>query len=244
MTEKLHPALQAAIAKVTAKRAKTVIDHILKHGFITTEDLKTTYGYDHPPRAARDAREEGIPLETFRVTGPNGRSIGAYRFGDPAKVEQHKLGGRHVFPKDLKDVLIARSSGRCEICSASFEERYLQIDHRVPYEVAGDVRFEDLDPPDFMLVCGSCQRSKSWSCEHCTNWTGPKKVEICDTCYWATPDEYEHIATEKRRRIDLVWIADEVHRYDRLQSAAEDLGLSLKDYIKSIVDASTDATKN
>ena len=43
---------------VTAKRAKTVIDHILKHGYITTEQLSDEYGYDHPPRAARDVREQ------------------------------------------------------------------------------------------------------------------------------------------------------------------------------------------
>ena len=42
---------------ITNKRAKIVIDHILKHGFITTEDLEKTYGYNHPPRAARDVRE-------------------------------------------------------------------------------------------------------------------------------------------------------------------------------------------
>jgi hypothetical protein len=52
---------------ITAKRPKTVIDHILKYGFITTEELKDKYGYNHPPRAARDVREQGIPLETFRV---------------------------------------------------------------------------------------------------------------------------------------------------------------------------------
>ena len=28
---------------ITNKRAKIVIDHILKHGFITTEDLEKTY---------------------------------------------------------------------------------------------------------------------------------------------------------------------------------------------------------
>lgn len=39
---------------VTNKRARIVIDHILEHGFVTTEELKTKYGYDHPPRAARD----------------------------------------------------------------------------------------------------------------------------------------------------------------------------------------------
>ena len=72
--------------KVTAKRARTVIDHILKHGHITTEELKTKYGYDHPPRAARDVREEGIPLVTTRVQGSTGRKIGAYTFGDPSKV--------------------------------------------------------------------------------------------------------------------------------------------------------------
>jgi hypothetical protein len=45
-----------------------VIDHILQYGFITTEDLENTYGYNHPPRAARDVREAGIPLETFKVS--------------------------------------------------------------------------------------------------------------------------------------------------------------------------------
>jgi hypothetical protein len=36
---------RARLKAVTAKRAKTVIDHILKHGHITTEQLKTLYGY-------------------------------------------------------------------------------------------------------------------------------------------------------------------------------------------------------
>ena len=72
-------------ASVTGKRPKTVIDHILKHGHITTEELKNKYGYDHPPRAARDVRELGIQLETFRVEAANGRKIAAYRFADPTK---------------------------------------------------------------------------------------------------------------------------------------------------------------
>ena len=55
------------IMSITNKRAKIVIEHIMKYGFITTEDLETTYGYNHPPRAARDVREAGIPLETFTV---------------------------------------------------------------------------------------------------------------------------------------------------------------------------------
>ncbi len=41
--------LLALCRTITAKRPKTVIDHILKHGFITTEELKDNYGYNHPP---------------------------------------------------------------------------------------------------------------------------------------------------------------------------------------------------
>ena len=52
---------------ITAKRPKTVIQHILKHGFITSQELKDLYGYNHPPRAIRDVREYGIPIDTYRV---------------------------------------------------------------------------------------------------------------------------------------------------------------------------------
>lgn len=45
------------------------------------------------------------------------------------------------------------------------DERDLQIDHRVPYEVAGESN--ELKTEDFMLLCGSANRAKSWSCEHC-----------------------------------------------------------------------------
>ena len=46
------------------------------------------------------------------------------------------------------------------------DERVLQIDHRVPYEVGGDDKSETLNPDDFMLLSGSANRAKSWSCEH------------------------------------------------------------------------------
>ncbi len=91
---------------VTAKRPKAVIDHILQYDFITTEDLKETYGYNHPPRAARDVREHGIPLETFRVVGSDGRKIAAYRFGDISKARFSRLSGRTDLSKQIKDELV------------------------------------------------------------------------------------------------------------------------------------------
>ena len=102
-------------ASVTGKRPKTVIDHILKHGHITTEELKNKYGYDHPPRAARDVRELGIQLETFRVVAANGRKIAAYRFADPTKKQFRRFSGRTGLSKKIKEQLIEKYGCQCFI---------------------------------------------------------------------------------------------------------------------------------
>ena len=114
---------------VTAKRPKTVIQHILKYGFITTEELKTLYGYEHAPRAARDVKELGIPLETYRVKSSDGRSISAYRFGDPSTIENNisKTAGRTALSKALKQALVERYGSKCFIYLQPMEERLLQV---------------------------------------------------------------------------------------------------------------------
>jgi hypothetical protein len=88
---------------VTAKRPKTVIDHILQYGFITTEDLKNRYGYNHPPRAVRDVKEYGIPVEMYRVEGNDGRKIAAYKFGEFNPEVAHKISGRTALSKKMKN---------------------------------------------------------------------------------------------------------------------------------------------
>lgn len=119
--EEVHPDFAELLAKVTGKRPRTVIDHILEHGFITTDDLKATYGYDHPPRAARDVREQGIPLETFWVESPTGRRIAAYRFGALEQARPEQLGGRSRIPRVVRDNLFDEQSGCCAICAAEYE---------------------------------------------------------------------------------------------------------------------------
>lgn len=89
---------------ITEKRPFTVIQHILKYGFITTEELKEKYGYEHAPRAARDVRERGVNLVTYRVKATDGRSIAAYKFGTPVFVDDKvsKVAGRTALSKALK----------------------------------------------------------------------------------------------------------------------------------------------
>lgn len=222
--------------KVTAKRPRTVIDHILKHGFITTQELKDKYGYNHPPRAVRDVREQGIPIETFRVEGHDGRSIAAYRFGDPAKSRSGSLAGRTAFTRELKSALVDKCGARCAIYLERFDERELQIDHRVPYEVAGDAASSGANPDNYMLLCGSANRAKSWSCEHCANWLEQKDPRICRNGYWAYPEDYTHIAMRSARRVDIMWTGAEVAVYDRLRKKTEKLQEEIPSYVKKIIE--------
>jgi len=233
--QKLSKEFLDRLGAITNKRPKTVIEHILKHGFITTQELRDLYGYNHPPRAAKDVRDQGIPLDTFRVKGQDGRSIAAYRFADLSKIRRGFLGGRRAFPKYFKGKLAEPNGCRCFICLAQLEERYLQIDHRVPYEVAGDVKFDERDLTSYMLLCGSCNRAKSWSCEHCRNWEELKSQGICASCYWASPEEYSSIAMQKARRLDLIWVGDETKVYDKMMVQAMSAKETMPKYVKSIL---------
>ena len=236
MTKRNLPKTFIALCKkVTAKRPRTVIDHILKHGYITTEELKTKYGYNHPPRAARDVREEGIPLVTSRVTDSTGRIIGAYKFGDPSKIRFGRVGGRTAFSKQLKKELIERDGARCAIYLENFPEQELQIDHRIPFEVLGDEARKDKRPENYMLLCGSANRAKSWSCEHCANWLEQKDPSICRSCYWAYPENYSHIAMREARRMDIMWTGVEVEDYERLKTKSRELQQEMPAYVKKII---------
>lgn len=239
MHKKVHPKIIQLTSQVTSKRAKAVIDFILKHGIVTTDDLKKI-GYEHPPRAVRDVRENGIPIETIRVKGLNGKSIAAYTFGDPEKIQGFKLGGRRVFSRAFKLELYKLQDSKCSICNEPYDERFLQIDHRIPYEFFGDTR-GDLSPKHFMLLCATCNKKKDRATETGCKITCFKTqdVKIMMSCFWASPDNYTHICMEPIRRIDLAWKGkSQVRVYEKLKKLAGHQGIELQDYIKLVLQKS------
>jgi hypothetical protein len=234
----VHPKILELCNQVRDKRPRTVINHIIQHGHVTTEELQDLYGYSHPPRGAMDVRDNGIPLKTFRVTSQkDGRSIGAYRFGDPEDIKNGRIGGRQVFSQRFKKALIERYDSRCTTTGEKMHPRYLQIDHRIPYEVAGDKGLADEDIEAYMLLDASAQRQKSWSCEHCGNWTDIQDIDTCKTCFWASPEAYMHVAMAPRRRLDISWEGYEVEQYDSLKAKAEVSGMTIQDYVKRLLGA-------
>jgi len=228
--------LLSRIQAVQDKRPRTVLDHILEHGQITTQELRDVYGYNHPPRAAQDVKEHGIPLETFRVSGKDGRKIAAYRIALDGEVGLATKHGRMAFSRAVKQQLLRRDGSRCRICYAELHARYLQVDHRIPYDIGGEKPDPESHLADYMLVCGSCNRAKSWSCEHCSNRQSSKRIATCRSCYWARPDSYTHIATVAQRRVALVWVGrEESGTYDRLSRRARNEGKALGAVLKEIV---------
>jgi hypothetical protein len=220
--------LAAHIAAVKNKRARFVLDAIAKKGMVTTEEINQA-GYEHPPRAVRDARELGFPIRTIKVKHSNGRAIAAYIFPENARFGRGKSGRRSPTKKQ-RDAIIDTAGEKCQICAVT---ENLQVDHRVPYEVAGETDGDKTAM--FMVLCGSCNRKKSWSCEHCPNWSHERSVSVCESCYWSGLAEYTHVATEQQRRADLVWRLDEIADYERLREKASQAAQAVPEYIKRLL---------
>lgn len=95
------------------------------------------------------------------------------------------------------------------------EERLLQVDHRIPYEIGGEQDENNIDC--YMLLSPSANRAKSWTCEHCSNWA-IKDPAMCENCFWAHPEEYTHIAGKEERQIVITFTDNEIEDYNRLIS--------------------------
>lgn len=230
----LPPDVLERIPNVKNVRARRLLELIVQHGEVTTEELTTQYGYNHPPRAKKDAMDLGFPIISRSVRSRNGtRNVAAYTL-DPNAALKEGRSGRQSLPKVFRDELLRLADGRCAACGAVFADRALQVDHRVPYEIAGEKPV--LRVEDFQILCGSCNRAKSWTCEKdCPNWL-ERDPSLCVTCMWGSPEAYEHIATRQRRQVTLVWDEDEIAAYKQLQAAAADEGLGVAEYLRGLLD--------
>jgi hypothetical protein len=145
------------------KRAVAAVKLMLGKGFVTTDDLNEL-GYNHPPRAIGDVRDAGIPVITgSMISERSGRRMAIYWLGAAADIIGGRIGGRSAFPKAFKAALVAKYGSRDCITGAVLPAAVLQIDHRVPFRVAGDAGLKDHDAHAYMLLDASSQRAKSWS---------------------------------------------------------------------------------
>ncbi len=237
MAAPVDPKIRAIAEKVIAegknKRAIAVLKVLLDKGTISTDDLQDL-GYQHPPRAVGDVRDAGIPIITGSETSQKtGRRMAVYTFGDASHIQEGRIGGRSALPKAFKAALIQRYGSIDCITGAKLDERVLQIDHRIPYRISGDAGLEDHDVESYMLLDASSQRAKSWTCENCPNMKA-RDASVCKTCYWASPEDYKHVATEQIRRTDIAWQGKDVSVHDRLKRQADKDGSTVAELIRSL----------
>ena len=149
------------------------------------------------------------------MTGTDGRKIAAYKFGNPFDMKNNlsKSAGRTVLSKALKQALIEKYGSKCFVYLETMDESVLQVDHRIPYEIGGEHDENDIDY--YMLLSPSANRAKSWTCEHCENWD-KKDSSFCLRCFWAHPENYDHVAGKYERIISLVFTGDEIEDYYKL----------------------------
>lgn len=238
MPSKIDPRIRELAEKRIARGGKgrvvLVLQALLKRGSISTDDL-AALGYGHPPRAIADVKDIGIPLAREMVRSERtGRRMAVYKFGDPSKIQQDRIGGRSVLPKTFKIALVQKYGSIDCITGAKLDAGVLQIDHRVPYRIAGDAGLADANVNAYMLLDGSSQRAKSWACEHCPNMLNSKSAAVCETCFWAFPERYMHIATEQIRRTDVVWQGDDVKIHDRLKKEAIRQKITVAELLKEL----------
>jgi len=214
-------------------RARKAVEHILEHGSITTDEI-LAMGQGHPPRTIADIKDAGVRTAMTMVLVEGNRRAQYTLVPDMTGEMQ---ADRKSIPKKFRDSVFSAHSYRCAVCNGTFTARELQADHRIPFRIAGDAEHFALE--DFMPLCASDNRGKSWSCEQCENWT-KRDSGMCETCFWCSPDgAYTHVAGRAVRRVDVSWTgAAEVAVYDRMAKDARRARMSPAEYLKVLLEKS------
>ena len=63
-----------------------------------------------------------------------------------------------------------------------------------------------------------------------------REKAICLRCYWAYPEDYDHIAMKQLRRIDISWEGEEVAVYDKMKAEAAKQHKEIPKYVKDIIE--------
>jgi hypothetical protein len=231
-------AYEGLIPKLTSKRARIVLERILKDGSISTDELRQM-GYSHPPRAAQDLKEAGVALRTvFTKRHPKtGNRMGSYVLDAPAPITEESFSGRGALPKNLEDKLYEAHGVCCNMDGFEHGRRVLQADHRIPFLVGGDP--DGFDVGDWQVLCASHQRKKSFECENCGN-SETRDLEQCRSCFWAFPEDYSHVALRDERRVTVIWAGEEVEEYERLKDGARQRGLDIPTLVRERLDSQPD----
>ena len=58
---------------------------------------------------------------------------------------------------------------------------------------------------------------------------------MCQTCYWASPASFKHVAMQETRRLDISWQGQEVQDYDGIADRAHKHKQDMPTFVKQVL---------
>jgi hypothetical protein len=168
-------------------REKSTLGVYLRQGYVTKQDC---YDLGFDPVVTRDLTKHGIVFESRQ---------GAIYLDIERSNADH--GGPSQMATRRRDVLIEASGFVCNLCGATFEKKRLAVDHRIPHQIVGDRIVVEHGDAAFQVACYYCNNRKQQACRACP--AQESDGQECPTCYWASPEDYTHVARVPERRLVL-----------------------------------------
>lgn len=207
---------------------------MLSNGALTSSEM-LSFGHMHPARVIGDVRDQGIPVKTTTIF-EQGKRYASYTLGKARDINRVKFGGRKAIPSYIKDMLVARSGMRCQLSEATLENTDLEVDHRIPFALAGEPVHPKC-PTNYMLLSRSMQMKKSKECAGCPNLKKLKSVDNCKECYWASPEHYTHTAMRQEQVTNINWTDEDAISLAKIRELAISHGISVESLIKKTLTA-------
>ena len=167
---------------------------------------------------AVERRDKG-GIREYRLTSLTPGEKKARAFKTPSGKALHKL--------------YERDSFTCRICGAKMSGPNLRPDHRVPAQFGGSPEnfIGEEWMQQFQALCAVCNYEKREACKRCPNWIA-RNIETCNSCYWASPDNYDHMATEAKTASDILkWSRAQLAFRERIRELSRKKGMSLSDVL-------------
>ena len=97
-------------------------------------------------------------------------------------------------------------------------------------------------PKEFLALCASVTAKRPKTVidhivKHGQITTEDLKNTCGLSCYWAYPENHQHVAMKQMRRVDVAWQGEETAEFDAVKQAATAAGKTPADFIKEAVRA-------
>lgn len=230
-------------------RAKAAADLLMEKGVITKYDFEETHvPVSQAPRAIRDLKDHGIPIETLRkISVPQAKTkVNRYTLGSIDNINTSMRYGRMYDPTGMKEKLAKLHGDVCVFCGKKLTAKDRELDHKLPVNIFGDLSpVERLNPDNYQLVCRGCNRLKREATSHGAFDDQREGMDIVKQNYWYDPVQYRKNRDDRLYAHNvIVWnTSKDIQAYKQISQYAKDSSKSFQEALKDIANLGSEVMK-